>query len=507
MVGHPNSEKTKKILSEKAKLRWQDPTFREANVPRLQVGAKKRKGIKQSEETKRLKSEAKKKTWQDPVYRKRMLDLYADPEWKKRQSEILINAMNNSKTKLKQSESGKKAAADPKRREKLLKSLRDPETLERKREANAKPEFGKNASEKQKALWQDPEYRKKHLAILGETHATPEYRKKASDGAKRRFEDPVEKAKHKERMRISAADPIHRSKISKAQKELHADPEYHRKLCESRSDPNYREKQSKAQRRPEVQLKKLEASLGGFWYGNVRYTERRIYCEKWTGEFRERCRAFDGYKSVLSGKTKQENLVKGKPTELSVHHVYHQIKACCKWDEDKNGYYVMLNIGTKQHPNIIRYDIKGDPNKFVTLTAKENTRVNSNKLKWIKIFEDLIDSHGGKCYFTKEEMKEYLRKRESDTEDDVRKQKEWVVIKGACFKDPISCPFPDNADEHCAFYAECSDKAGCQDDLQFLGYYCKQCDYFFTDDDKYGCPYCGGAQAAKQVYENPRKKK
>ena len=50
-------------------------------------------------------------------------------------------------------------------------------------------------------------------------------------------------------------------------------------------------------------------------------------------------------------------------------------------------------------------DINGDPNKFVTLTSDENTAVNYDKVKWIKIFEDIIEKNDGKCYLTKEEMK------------------------------------------------------------------------------------------------------
>lgn len=112
----------------------------------------------------------------------------------------------------------------------------------------------------------------------------------------------------------------------------------------------------------------------------------------WNENLRRRIRAFFNNTSVLSGRGKEENCGRN----LSCHHVYYQKKACCEWDEDANGYYCFIDGE--------RYDIKGNPNKFVTLTAGENTMVEKDKLKWVKIFEDLIeDEYNGKCYFTKEE--------------------------------------------------------------------------------------------------------
>jgi hypothetical protein len=140
------------------------------------------------------------------------------------------------------------------------------------------------------------------------------------------------------------------------------------------------------------------------WYGNVTYNDRDKYCFLFGEYFKERCRAFDGYKSVLSGKTKKENIIKGKPINLSVHHVYYQKKACCGWDEDNKGYYAMINLGTKKNPKIVKHNIKGNPNKFVTLTHSENIKANTDKLTWIEIFEKIIEDNGGKCYYTPEEM-------------------------------------------------------------------------------------------------------
>jgi len=91
---------------------------------------------------------------------------------------------------------------------------------------------------------------------------------------------------------------------------------------------------------------------------------------------------------------------------ISCHHVYYQEKACCIWDEDEHGYYANIDIGTKKVPNIIRYYIDGDPNKFVTLTAQEHGKTRTNKIHWIKTFEKVIADQGGKCYFTSSEIEQ-----------------------------------------------------------------------------------------------------
>jgi hypothetical protein len=136
------------------------------------------------------------------------------------------------------------------------------------------------------------------------------------------------------------------------------------------------------------------------WYGGVKYPEdkRKIYCEKWTPELRERIRAYWGYKSPLSEKTADDNMGRA----LDCHHVYFQKKACCQWDEDTQGYYAWVDRK--------KYYIRGDPNKFVPLTCEEHSMMKFNKLYWIKYFEDLIESQGGKSYFTNEEMRQFILK-------------------------------------------------------------------------------------------------
>lgn len=151
-------------------------------------------------------------------------------------------------------------------------------------------------------------------------------------------------------------------------------------------------------------LESIELRVGGFWIGNVTYPQRKQYCEKWNKDLWVRIDEYQEYKSAISGKMREEN---SNNRALSRHHVYWQEKACCEWDEDAQGYYAMINIGTNCKPNMYKHYIKGDPNKFVLLTCQEHGIISKDKLKWIKYFEDKIeDEWDGKCYYTKEEFEE-----------------------------------------------------------------------------------------------------
>lgn len=205
-----------------------------------------------------------------------------------------------------------------------------------------------------------------------------------------------------------------------AQKRLQ-DPEYCRRQkegCQNRNkdfykDPEWiRKNKEGAQKRsqnPEWIRKNKERSLewrynhkegllGGFWYGNVRYPDPIKYCELWCPDLWHRIDEAQNYQSILSGKTKIDNGGKS----LSRHHVYWQPKACCEWDEDTQGYYAMINIGTAKYPFWYKHYIKGDPNKFVLLTSSEHQMVKKDKFAWIEIFEELIETKlGGVCYLPK----------------------------------------------------------------------------------------------------------
>lgn len=161
-----------------------------------------------------------------------------------------------------------------------------------------------------------------------------------------------------------------------------------------------------------MRLKLVETLNGGIWYGNVPNDRRVHYCELWVPNLLTRIDIAQNYRSILSNKTKEDNKDhNGKPRSLTRHHVYWQPKACCEWDEDAQGYYAWINIESKRKPNWYKYYIDGDPNKFVLLTDSEHGMIKRDKLKWIKIFEELIKTNlNGKCYLTKEEYRERCKK-------------------------------------------------------------------------------------------------
>lgn len=126
----------------------------------------------------------------------------------------------------------------------------------------------------------------------------------------------------------------------------------------------------------ETKQKMSETRLGGYWYGNVRYDDNP-YCEKWTANLRERCRAYFGYICFECNKTQEE--IRRK---LNVHHVHYNKKTCCD----------------------------GSPHDLVPLCPECHTKTNFNRDYWEDHFtEKLYDMNpNGKCFFTKEEYREFL---------------------------------------------------------------------------------------------------
>jgi hypothetical protein len=261
------------------------------------------------------------------------------------------------------------------------KMYRDPEWNRKNKEGAQKRsldlELGRKQKENAQRRAQDPEYRRKHKEVMQKLNQDPEYRRKQREGVKKKFQDPEHRRKNKEGAQKRAQDPECRRKQRESAQKLAKDPLW--------------------------QLNHMEAAVGGFCIQNITYRDPPPYCELWCPNLWRRIDAAQNYQSILSGKTKEDNIGRdGKPRALSRHHVYWQPKACCEWDEDAQGYYAWIEIGTKKHSNKVKYYIKGDPNKFVLITAEEHGIIKKNKLQWIKVFEDLIETKlGGICYFSK----------------------------------------------------------------------------------------------------------
>ena len=126
---------------------------------------------------------------------------------------------------------------------------------------------------------------------------------------------------------------------------------------------------------PEARLHAGETHAGPkshLWKGGVSFEP---YCPKFTREFKERVRAFFGYRCVECG-------VSQNGEKLGVHHVNFRKDACCSEDA------IPL---------------------FVSLCRSCHSETNHNREYWQQHFTELINTHyGGKCYFSKEEMVEFL---------------------------------------------------------------------------------------------------
>lgn len=169
--------------------------------------------------------------------------------------------------------------------------------------------------------------------------------------------------------------------------------------------PNHREKISKSlegrEHTYEHTMKVLESNIGGFWYGNIRYDTKPIYCERWK-DVNPRVHAFFNYRCVECGIPENGRSHIG-------HHVFYVKKACCWYNED-GVYYSNLNAPDhKEHD----YLIGENPNYFVILCSKCHGKTNgnfANRQKWADHFRELIDTKfNGRCYLTPEEFEDYKR--------------------------------------------------------------------------------------------------
>jgi hypothetical protein len=110
---------------------------------------------------------------------------------------------------------------------------------------------------------------------------------------------------------------------------------------------------------------------GGIWYGNVVYNDRPHYCERFNENFKERVRAYFGYRCFECGAPQNG-------TKLSVHHVHYDKKMCCN----------------------------GSPQDVVPLCFSCHSRTNTGRDYWEEHFTKLLYSNHpeGKCFLTKTEM-------------------------------------------------------------------------------------------------------
>jgi hypothetical protein len=271
-----------------------------------------------------------------------------------------------------------------------------------------------------KKHWGDPGSRERHSEIQKISQNTPENKALRKKLLKERWDDPVERAKLVE-SRKDIHNPISNNKKGVGIKKAWEDPLYRQKNIESRkktfSDPGWKIWKSQILKKryedpellermrgittkryedPMEVMKLTERLLGGFWYGNVRYYSI-IYCELWK-DVNPRVHAFFDYKCCGCGVPENGHSHIG-------HHVFYVKEACC-WHSDDGIYYTNLNALDHKEND---YCIGENPNYFVILCQSCHGKTNgkfANRKKWADFYRIMIDEqYGGKCYYTKEEIK------------------------------------------------------------------------------------------------------
>jgi hypothetical protein len=231
-------------------------------------------------------------------------------------------------------------------------------TLKRMSETNKKRCSTPEWRAQQKERLSHPETRRR-MSESAKNRCNPEWCKKMSEQKKELFKNPLQKEKLINGIKKKQSDTVWKEKRQAQYK----DPGYRKKLCEI------------------ALLKKenfYEGNIGGFWYGNVKYYESK-YCDKFNEEFKERVRAYRGYICFECGKPQN-----GKA--LHVHHVHYDKKMCCN----------------------------GSPRDCVPLCKSCHGHTQKNRDYWEDHFTELIYAYDptGKCFFTKEEMNEFVNHKE-----------------------------------------------------------------------------------------------
>lgn len=286
------------------------------------------------------------------------------------------------------------------------KRSQNPKWIENQKRARKDPVWKENNERMNQRKVHDPVYIENHKRGIQKRSHNPAWRENVTKANQKKAKDPACIENRKKGIEKRSQNPEWQKMMVEQNQKMYQDPVWieNQKSGVQRSAQGFSWRESN-----------LIALTGeGFWYGHriLRGNNRKIYCEKWNPNLWKRIDAAWDYKSTISGKTKFDN--KGK--HLSRHHVYWQEKACCVWDEDVQGYYAMINIGTFFHPTFVKYYIKGSPNKFVLLTVKEHSiikgkkKLGTNILTWIKFFENIIEQRekeGKKCYLSPEEYEVY----------------------------------------------------------------------------------------------------
>jgi hypothetical protein len=194
-----------------------------------------------------------------------------------------------------------------------------------------------------------------HLLLMGTLSRTPDNLKKIGLSLKQYYiTHPEAKEAHRKRAEKQFSDECNRKRHSLSLIKANKNPET-------------------IQKHKEENIRRI---LDGCWYGNVKHYDSPQYCEKFDKDFKNRVRAYWGYRCVECG---TETTQSGR--SLCVHHVHYDKKMCCN----------------------------GSPKDVVPLCQSCHNATINNRDYWEDHFTDMIyqSSSEGKCFFTKEEMKRY----------------------------------------------------------------------------------------------------
>ena len=137
----------------------------------------------------------------------------------------------------------------------------------------------------------------------------------------------------------------------------------------------------------------------GFWYGHPTINKKRAspkYCEIFK-EVKPRVRVFFDYTCTMCGEIETD-------VTHHVHHVFYEKKTCCWIDE--NGEY-WTNLNARDHGEKDYYI--GDNSNYFALLCDKCHGVSGGKFENRKKYADLLrklidEEHGGKSYYTEDEM-------------------------------------------------------------------------------------------------------
>jgi hypothetical protein len=361
-----------------------------------------------AEEYRKKLSEAAKKSQNDPDVKRRksegMKKYYENnPEAKESSGDVLKKYYENNPEKRKEVWDRKKGVRRPfETRQKIS------ESLNKYYEDNL--EARKRMSETTTKQFEDTDARKRSGEISKKYYEeNPEAREKMSDIKKKYYEDhPEEKARLSEarkkylgenpdagdiyrksigqyyednpearlkasiRTKTRFEDPKESEKLSASLKEYHREhPEKgynHSEFMKNWFSFSERQNQSKRTKKSYIDKQ---------WMGSVKYYDGPQYCEKWTPELRERVRAWFGHCCVECGAPQNG-------TKLHVHHVWYNKKLCC---DDTPRSLVCL--------------CQSCHGKTSAAKGKERDKFSIH-------FQEIIDTYyEGRCWMTREEMKEF----------------------------------------------------------------------------------------------------